>query len=315
MDGKIFERKEYKLAINGRYTAAFRVHTGIPKVLSYRLYSTSSTTQTYWIYVKGQARRLTNSIFIDDVNILTYSTSTEENCKTLETIHRRSEAWAARHEAAFAPAKYQLIHLSKNSKKFNMQATVNIVNNIVNSKIDIRVLGVQIDTALKWGPHIKKIQEKMTKPTLAFIKISVSIWGAIFLKACQVYSAVVRPGITYESAIWHIPAELKGLKAIKRNRPSFKINAFVQSRGIPDNPYTDAWGGNLDPPDSNTAEPPAKKRQIPHEVELTLYKKNMQFDSRETERRTQKTKGRNKSPPNTAMEKADGRTRRTDQSG
>ena len=78
-----------------------------------------------------------------------------------------SKAWVH-----FAPTKYQLIHLSRNLKKLNMGASINIVGNEVSPKPEVKVLGLHIDTALKWGPHIKKTQEKMIKQTMALIKIS-----------------------------------------------------------------------------------------------------------------------------------------------
>lgn len=38
--------------------------------------------------------------FVDDVNVLAYRTSNEENCKTLEILHKKLERWASRHRAA-----------------------------------------------------------------------------------------------------------------------------------------------------------------------------------------------------------------------
>ena len=94
-----------------------------------------------------------------------------------------------------------------------MSATIQIENNLIEPKTDIRVLGLQIDTKLKWGAHIRKTQEKMTSQSLALTKISTSTWGASFAKARQVYTAVVRPAMTYGSTVWHTPREIKKNKA------------------------------------------------------------------------------------------------------
>ena len=148
--------------------------------------------------------------FVDDINMLAYGKSTEENCKTLEVIHKKCEKWASRHGSVFAPKKYELIHLSRNPKKFNMFTVIQIGNNIIKPKTDIRILGLQIDSKLKWGAHTRKIQEKkMTKQSRALTKISTSTWGATLLKARQVYTAVVRPAMTYGSTIWHMPKEIQ----------------------------------------------------------------------------------------------------------
>ncbi len=101
--------------------------------------------------------------YVDDVNILTYEKSTKKNCKTLKRIHRLCEKWAHRHEFVFASIKYELIHFTRNSKKFNMTIVINIDSNLVESKTNIRMLSLQINIKLKWKSHVRKIQKKMIK--------------------------------------------------------------------------------------------------------------------------------------------------------
>ena len=93
-----------------------------------------------------------------------------------------------------------------------MAAVINIDNITVQPKTDIRVLGLQIDTKLKWGPHVRRTQEKMVKQSMALTRLSASTWGATFAKARQVYTMVVRPLLTYGSAIWHMPKDIKNVK-------------------------------------------------------------------------------------------------------
>jgi hypothetical protein len=99
--------------------------------------------------------------FVDDVNILVYEKSIEENCKSLKIIYRVCERWAIRHEIVFASTKYELIHLTRNLKRFNMTITINIDFITIFSKIDIRVLRLQINIKLRWESHVRKIQRKM----------------------------------------------------------------------------------------------------------------------------------------------------------
>lgn len=103
-------------------------------------------------------------------------------------------------------------------------STVTIGTRIIEPKPNIRVLGLQIDTKLRWDAQLRETQRKMVKPQLretqrkmakqsmALTKISTSTWGATFLKSRQVYSAVVRPAMTYGSTIWHMPKDIKKLK-------------------------------------------------------------------------------------------------------
>jgi hypothetical protein len=78
--------------------------------------------------------------FVDDVNILAYEKSIENNCKSLKIIHRAYERWVVQYEIVFASIKYELIYLTRNSKRFDMTVTINIDFITIISKIDIRVL-------------------------------------------------------------------------------------------------------------------------------------------------------------------------------
>ena len=212
------------LAIHSRVTGIFDVKTGIPQgspisPILYLFYNADL------LDICERPGSNTSALgFVDNINVLAYGKSTEENCKTLEVIHKKCEKWASRHGSVFAPKKYELIHLSRNPKKFNMFTVIQIGNKIIKPKTDIRILGLQIDSKLKWGAHTRKIQEKMTKQSRALTKISTSTWGATFLKARQVYTAVVRPAMTYGSTIWHMPKEIQ-----KSNVISNKL-AVIQNK-------------------------------------------------------------------------------------
>ena len=213
------------LSINARSTDVFQVNTGILQgfplsPILYLFYNADLLD-----ICSNPNDRTASTGFVDDVNILTYGLSTEANCKTLERIHHSCETWAKRHGSEFAPAKYELIHLVRNPKKFNMSASINIANVNIQPKTDIRVLGLQIDDKLRWGPHVKKIQAKMTKQTLALTRLTASTWGATFAKARLLYSAVVRPAITYASSVWHVPGSVK-----EHRKGTEKVLATVQYR-------------------------------------------------------------------------------------
>jgi hypothetical protein len=62
--------------------------------------------------------------FVDDVNILAYSKSTEQNCATLSQIHKQCQFWADKHGMAFVPQKYELIHFTTSKKRHNLKADI-----------------------------------------------------------------------------------------------------------------------------------------------------------------------------------------------
>lgn len=87
--------------------------------------------------------------FVDDTNILTFSRSTEENCRILERANQTCTNWAETHGATFAPDKYQLILFTPRLKKFNPQATIHIPGFQGGPSPAVRILGVHLDSRLK----------------------------------------------------------------------------------------------------------------------------------------------------------------------
>jgi hypothetical protein len=145
--------------------------------------------------------------FVNDINILTYETSTKKNCRALKKTHVECELWARRHETRFASIKYELMHLTRHHRRFNMTTIININEIIKKSFISIKMLKVQLDIKFKWDSHVKKIHEKMTTQMLAFTRLTASTWEVCFKKTKQVYTTIVRSIITYEFSTWHASHE------------------------------------------------------------------------------------------------------------
>jgi hypothetical protein len=66
------------------------------------------------------SRRVAVVNFVNDINFLTYDIFTKQNCQTLKHLHQKCETWSRRHEIVFASIKYELIHLTRNHRRFNM---------------------------------------------------------------------------------------------------------------------------------------------------------------------------------------------------
>jgi len=90
-----------------------------------------------------------------------------------------------------------------------MSACLQLTDLRLHPKTEIRILGLQIDPQLRWGPHIKRVQDKMAHQILALSRITASTWGATFSKSRQVFTAVIRPAMTYGSPVWHTPETLR----------------------------------------------------------------------------------------------------------
>ena len=80
--------------------------------------------------------------FMDDLNILAYSATTEQNCARLSRVHEKCQNWALRYGITFAPYKYELIHFTTARKKHNLQASIKLGSIEKEPTESVRVLGV-----------------------------------------------------------------------------------------------------------------------------------------------------------------------------
>ncbi len=92
--------------------------------------------------------------FVNDINILVYDKFTEEICKTLSKAHDVCAKWACTHDATFASEKYELMHFTRKSKRFNMMTNIQIKSSVIKLKSDVRVLEMQLNMKLQWDAHL-----------------------------------------------------------------------------------------------------------------------------------------------------------------
>jgi hypothetical protein len=145
--------------------------------------------------------------FVNNIKILIYETSMKNNCRALKKIHVECELWTKRHKARLTSIKYELMHLTKNYRRFNMTTIININEIIKKSFISMRKLKVQLDIKFKWDSHVKKIDEKMTTQIFAFTRFIASTWEVYSKKTRHVYTTIVRSIITYEFSTWNASHE------------------------------------------------------------------------------------------------------------
>ncbi len=62
---------------------------------------------------------------------------------------------------------------------------------------------MQLNIKLRWDAHLRQIEANHITRMLALSHLEVFTWEAIFTKARQVYSAVVRSEIAFEASVWH----------------------------------------------------------------------------------------------------------------
>jgi hypothetical protein len=68
---------------------------------------------------------------------------------------------------------------------------------------DVRVLGVWLDTKPQWRAHARELKRKAVAQVCALMRTAASTWGATFVRARHIYSAVVRLTLSYGASTWH----------------------------------------------------------------------------------------------------------------
>lgn len=170
--------------------------------------------------------------YVDDQCLLAVGSSTEENCVRLAIAHRKCNEWSRKHASQFAPAKYELVHLTRQPKKFNLNATVTIPGDdpqVIKPALSIKYLGVRLDTALKWGPHITAATSKATKSIQALGVLAASTWGLRTLELRQLYQAVVLPQLGYAASAWWgdlTSKQINALHAVQKEGLRVATGAF-----------------------------------------------------------------------------------------
>ena len=97
------------------------------------------------------------------------------------------------------------MHLIRAYKRFNLKAAPVFEGLQLTAKDHVRVLGVQIDIKLRWGPHMAKVKEKAASQLLAIGRITSSTWGAGFIKSKLISDTVIKPALLYGAGVWYGP--------------------------------------------------------------------------------------------------------------
>jgi hypothetical protein len=158
-------------------------------------------------FFEQSSRKMIVIDFMNDINILIYVINMINNCRLLKKMHEHCFLWNRRHEIVFASIKYELIHLTRNIGKFDMQTSIKICDVVKQSFNHVRVLSVQIDNKLKWNAHFRNVQKKMITQILILSRLIAFTWKACFSRIRLIYTTIIRLIIIYDFIIWHASHE------------------------------------------------------------------------------------------------------------
>jgi hypothetical protein len=142
---------------------------------------------------------------VDDVNILTYSTSIKRNCENLEKAYIKCINWAKTHGSKFNPEKSELIHFIKYTRQKRldkMDISLKLEGSIIEPSKSIRILGVYLDQGLTANTQLKVLQKRIPALLTALKSLTQSTWGTSLQVARDLYLRAIRPTLSYGATAW-----------------------------------------------------------------------------------------------------------------
>jgi hypothetical protein len=118
--------KKINLIVKARQTIMSNVNVDISQKSSMSLILYLFYNANLLKFLEQSSRKMIVIDFVNDINILIYNINTISNCRLLKKMHEHCLLWSRRHEVVFASIKYELIHLTKNIAKFDMQTSIKI---------------------------------------------------------------------------------------------------------------------------------------------------------------------------------------------
>ena len=104
--------------------------------------------------------------------------------------------------SVFSPSKFQLTHFTRACMQINTQQLLSTAWGEIPAKPTCKYLGLTIDSALRWKPHVDEVKRKATKTISALSSLGISTWGLTLGDARTIYRGVVVLQIMYACSAW-----------------------------------------------------------------------------------------------------------------
>ncbi len=153
--------------------------------------------------------RINFTNFVNDINILIYKKFIKCNCKVLSEIYDRCKQWSKMYDIKFLMIKHKLIHFMKTSKWFNMKVDVKLTRHQIDSKLNIRVLKIQLNFKLKWVTYMHHVEAKLVIKQKIMQIIIKFTWSSLMMMNKQIYFAIIHFLFSYEIIIWYTSQRMK----------------------------------------------------------------------------------------------------------
>ncbi|OHE90236.1 zinc knuckle [Colletotrichum orchidophilum] len=193
--------RQTNIHVDGYQSKPYTLTTGIPQgsplsPILYLFYNADLLERC------NQGQETLTTGFIDDVAILAWADTTEEACRKLQEALEAAESWATAHASVFAPEKFQLVHFTRARSKIDIDAPLQSKWGKIKPKPTCKYLGLTMDTALRWKPHVDEIERKVSKTIAAISSLGSSTWGVRTKEMRTIYQGVAIPQMMYACSAW-----------------------------------------------------------------------------------------------------------------
>ncbi|GJQ76689.1 hypothetical protein Trydic_g15542 [Trypoxylus dichotomus] len=203
-------RRSFRIKLEGQRSAARTATSGVPQ-------GSALSPLLFNIYISDipTTAHVNMAMYADDVCIYTRSLDARVVDRRLQEALDALQTWYARWRIAIHPGKSTAILFSGSGcrlKKHGNPTELTIQGGIVPWHSQAKYLGITLDSRLNWGAHIHKTIDrgKQMAGTLAPLLNGRSKLD--LARKIQLYKTVLRPTVTYASAVWATAAQCHRIK-------------------------------------------------------------------------------------------------------
>ena len=148
---------------------------------------------------------------MDDFTAWVVGPTAQDNRVGIEAIIKDALDWEKRSGATFEAEKTAVIHFARKAYKASEEPFM-IKGQTVQPKDHVKILGVVMDTRLKYREHIARAGAKGLEAVLELRRLK----GLSPATARQLFTATVAPVVDYASSVWMHECQYKAARPIHR---------------------------------------------------------------------------------------------------
>ncbi|KAL3704532.1 hypothetical protein TMatcc_008203 [Talaromyces marneffei ATCC 18224] len=149
--------------------------------------------------------------FVDDYTAWVTGPTAESNRSGIQAIINRALDWERRSGATFEGQKTAIVHFTRNTDRSSSTPFV-IKGKLVKPKDSAKILGVVMDSQLRFEKHIANAATKGLAAAMALRRLKIISPRT----ARQLFRATVAPAADYASSVWMHACGVKGTQYLNR---------------------------------------------------------------------------------------------------